>query len=1057
MMDYTFYIWPLLIAAAFLSGIGLYLYGFRDVPAVRPFRLLMWLYAVWSTLYALFIATSTNDLALKFALDQTQIVVAGLIAPAIFVLALEYAQPAQRLTHWALALFLAVPIISTLFVLSSPYHQLFRYNFKFDLSGPLPLLLSDKGPVFWISQLYSIILILVSCVILVLALRSQKIYTTNSLLLLLGILVPFTLRVLFEFGISPIHGFDMTPLAFIISGVLYAYALVDFHLFDVVPIARNAVMDHIQEIVMVLDMHGHIVEFNRAAQFAVGLSKGRSFGAKPKTLTTEWANFFEKYRDVSDIREEINIDANDSSRVYDVFISPIKDSRQRQLGRLFVLHDVTRHQQSENALRIKDRAIASSIDAIAISDLDGTITYVNPAFIKLWGYQNEKEVLGRNASAFWHDQEDFEQITQILEQQGGWIDESIGRHKNGSTFDVKVSASIASDVSGKPAAILAAFIDITEKKKAEEIVELKLTLSEFAISHSIEEVMQNALDGIEQITGSTISFYHLVAPDRNSILLQAWSTRTLQVFCQTDRKELHYSVDKAGIWVDCLREQRPVIHNDYSSVPNRKGLPADHAPIIRELVVPIFRMDHVVAILGIGNKPSDYDHRDVELAKSLANIVWEIFERKRDETEILRLSSFPQLNPNPVLELDVFGNITFYNGATRFILESQGLDDPRVFIPNDLDLMQIMKDGNISVVSREVKIKDIIVAETIHFAQVFNSVRIYAIDITKRKQTEEQLSQLSRAVEQSPTSIVITDIEGAIEYVNPGFTKVTGYSFEEVHGQNPRVLNSGETSRETFSQMWNALLSGKDWRGEFINRKKNGDLYYEAATVSPIVDQDGNITHYLAVKEDITERKESEKQLRRVNQQLQEQLEQIQGLQAILREQAIRDPLTSLYNRRFLYETLEREMARAERENYPISFVMIDVDHFKSVNDRYGHEAGDLILQNLAAQLLTQTRTSDIVCRYGGEEFLLVLPNTPTEAALQSADRWREDFQNSKLRWGDAEIGATLSLGIATFPINGVTSKEILSAADSAMYLAKSQGRNCVVLAKEFGDTNVQH
>lgn len=305
-------------------------------------------------------------------------------------------------------------------------------------------------------------------------------------------------------------------------------------------------------------------------------------------------------------------------------------------------------------------------------------------------------------------------------------------------------------------------------------------------------------------------------------------------------------------------------------------------------------------------------------------------------------------------------------------------------------------------------------------------------DITDSKRAAEKLQQLSRAVEQSPSSILITDTDGRIEYVNPRFTQLTGYSLEEVRGKNPRFLQSGQTAPETYLQLWEALTHGKEFRCEFVNKKKNGDLYYESAILSPIIDSHGVVTHYLAVNEDITERKSAEAQIR----QLQEQL----------REQAIRDALTGLYNRWYLNESLERELARSLRENYPISFVMIDIDHFKRLNDTFGHLAGDTVLEKLAAQILSQSRAGDIICRYGGEEFLAVLPNTKAEFAFQIAERWRKAFQNSSLPIESHRVSATISCGISEFPLHGANGDELIDAADKAMYQAKAAGRNQVII-----------
>ena len=321
-------------------------------------------------------------------------------------------------------------------------------------------------------------------------------------------------------------------------------------------------------------------------------------------------------------------------------------------------------------------------------------------------------------------------------------------------------------------------------------------------------------------------------------------------------------------------------------------------------------------------------------------------------------------------------------------------------------------------------------------------------DITERKKVDERLQQLSRAVEQSPASIVITNTDGIIEYVNPRFTLVTGYSSEEVLGKNPRLLNTDQTPQGTHRNLWDTLTTGREWQGEFVNRKKNGELYYESAIISPILDANGVTTHYLAVKEDITERKRAEVELQRANQKLQVQLESIQLLQAELREQAIRDPLTGLFNRRYLNETLDRELARAARENYPVSFIMSDIDHFKTINDTYGHPVGDIILKNLAAELTSHARVGDIICRHGGEEFLVILPGVSINTAHQIAERSRISFQESQISDGGFEIRATLSSGIAAFPENGTSSMDLIALADQAMYQAKSNGRNRVVISQ---------
>lgn len=317
-------------------------------------------------------------------------------------------------------------------------------------------------------------------------------------------------------------------------------------------------------------------------------------------------------------------------------------------------------------------------------------------------------------------------------------------------------------------------------------------------------------------------------------------------------------------------------------------------------------------------------------------------------------------------------------------------------------------------------------------------------DITGRRKLEQDMRNLQRAVEQSASTVVITDINGDIVYVNPAFTLTSGYEASEALGKNPRILKSGHQSTDYYRTMWSTITNNEAWKGNFRNVRKDGSLYWESATISPIRDLEGNITGYLAVKEDITQRKEAEEELQRLNAELNVQLNRNQELSEILREQAIHDPLTNLYNRRYLQETLPREFSRAQRENYPISILMVDIDHFKSFNDTHGHDAGDMVLKALADTLMEGTRAEDIVVRYGGEEILVILINTPSGIALDRAEALRAAISQKTVLFAGVNLRVTVSIGAATYPASGDTPEEVIRASDLAMYRAKDAGRNCV-------------
>ncbi|HET7832463.1 MAG TPA: diguanylate cyclase [Gallionella sp.] len=216
-------------------------------------------------------------------------------------------------------------------------------------------------------------------------------------------------------------------------------------------------------------------------------------------------------------------------------------------------------------------------------------------------------------------------------------------------------------------------------------------------------------------------------------------------------------------------------------------------------------------------------------------------------------------------------------------------------------------------------------------------------------------------------------------------------------------------------------------------------------------DHSGRHIRMVGTVHDITERKHAEDELHEANARLGAQLMEIERLHESLREQAIRDPLTGLFNRRYMEETLAREFSGAERERSPLSLIMLDVDRFKKINDTYGHSAGDMVLRALSELLRRHIRGRDFACRFGGEEFLAVLPQTSIEVAAQRAELWRTSFEALRMSHDGKDIRATISLGVAAYAIHGTTIQSVVTAADKGLYSAKESGRNRVVVAPTPG------
>ena len=296
-----------------------------------------------------------------------------------------------------------------------------------------------------------------------------------------------------------------------------------------------------------------------------------------------------------------------------------------------------------------------------------------------------------------------------------------------------------------------------------------------------------------------------------------------------------------------------------------------------------------------------------------------------------------------------------------------------------------------------------------------------AAELQKR---DTDLRRLSAAVEQSPENIMITDAQARIEYVNEAFVRNTGYTREEVQGRNPRILNHGQTDPAAYQALWQALRAGKAWRGEFTNTRKDGTTYVELATIGPIVDANGQVTHFVATKEDITQQKKSAELVHRL---------------------AYYDTLTSLPNRALLQERLQQALQASVQHG---ALLLIDIDRFKQINDTRGHAAGDLLLQATAQRIQQLLGAQHTVARLGGNTFAAIVQDLgDNPAAAMAAAHQLARQLHTKLaapyELGDAKkLYAASSAGLTLFSASTASSEKLLQQAEVAMYRAKELGGN---------------
>jgi diguanylate cyclase (GGDEF)-like protein/PAS domain S-box-containing protein len=275
-------------------------------------------------------------------------------------------------------------------------------------------------------------------------------------------------------------------------------------------------------------------------------------------------------------------------------------------------------------------------------------------------------------------------------------------------------------------------------------------------------------------------------------------------------------------------------------------------------------------------------------------------------------------------------------------------------------------------------------------------------------------------VEQSPVSVVITDLNGNIVYVNPKFSELTGYNYEEAIDQNPRILKSSQTKPETYRKLWNTILSGREWSGEICNRKKDGTLYWEMAYISPVMNPNGETTHFVAVKEDITERKRTE---------------------SILHDLSLVDELSGLSNRRGFMLLAKQQIKVANRTNKGLILVYADLDRLKWINDNLGHKEGDRAIVDTAAILRKSFRTSDIVARLGGDEFVALSLEAQEHARNPILGRLKNNLEAHN-KFSKTSYKISISIGIAHYdPSHPCTIEELLERGDKLMYEEKQKSR----------------
>ncbi|WP_317933372.1 EAL domain-containing protein [Halioxenophilus sp. WMMB6] len=413
-------------------------------------------------------------------------------------------------------------------------------------------------------------------------------------------------------------------------------------------------------------------------------------------------------------------------------------------------------------------------------------------------------------------------------------------------------------------------------------------------------------------------------------------------------------------------------------------------------------------------------------------------EQRSTELEAARqrLSDLIEYSPALISLQDTDGQLTLVNRhfeATLGMAGSHSLGRTlQQLLPGAQSRLSAARDQAVLVTERASTLEEKLTAggETRTYLSsrfpLRNSSGIYGVgcirtDISERKAIEERLQLAQKVIKNTGEGVVITNAQGCITDVNDAYCRITGYSYDELIGNNPRITQSGLHDREFYKQMWLSIGEAGFWHGEIWDKRKNGELFPKLLTINTIYDDQRQVSHYVGIFSDITEKKEAEEQLLQL---------------------AFYDPLTSLPNRGLFRRRLSEALASALRQEDILALVFIDLDNFKDINDTLGHDVGDSLIQLAGSRIKACVRKTDMVARLGGDEFTVLLTNLHNEDDIGLVAQNIIGALSQPFAPQGHEAFVSASLGIAVFPGDGMTAEELLKNADTAMYHAKASGRS---------------
>lgn len=1077
-----------------------------------------------------------------------------LVPAAWLIFSFQYTGRAHWVNRRAIALLCLEPLLVIIALATDPLHHLFYVSKSLVWINGYAYLLLGHGPLFWVNAIYSYLLLLVGSILLVRSmLHAPALYRSQTIALLVAVAAPWVANLIYNLGLSPVPGLDLTPLAFTVSGLAIVLGVLRYRLLDLTPLARDALIEGMDDSVIVLDKANRIIDINPSACRLFERDPRQLIGAPARDLFSNWLDLASRFATTAQAQEAITLQIAGHKRTYDLRIFPLNNFSKELIGRLILLRDTTDAQEIQDALVASETryrsVVNTSPDAIILTSLKGNLLLYNQAAANMYAIPEGEDPTGVLVYDFIipTDRPRTRAYSKTALETGQMqYFECTCQTRLGKTFPGEISLTALLDVEGKPNGFVCVLRDASERKRNEQemqrIAEAERAQREVADAlREIGVVLSSTLDQ-ETILDQLLEQVGKVIPyDSGNVTLisgnKAWIARSRgyeRFGSQTSREisTVVFEVEKTENFRWMMEHKQPLIISDTHQYPG--WITLDTTAYIRSYIgAPIIAQDQVIAFFSLDNaEPNFYqeDHGRIlaafaaqaALAMQNADLfreTRELLTREQRLNDILqKIGSTLDLNQvlNDILsygcdlfsaDLGLIGllnadrsavevNHIFHSEAAKFeqvLPKGTGItweviETGQPILLHDYFahpkarlylhefgvcsmLMAPVRTGEeilgilafyMTTTEKRFHDRDIPLAVTIgreagiaiQNARLFSDARKRAEEAETLRQAssaitsalkldqvlEQIISNLARVVPYDSCAIFLLEEDSLRVVAARGFSDPTRVIGQVLQINNPltqegfrtrRVIILPDAQQDARFQAWGDAMHVHGWMGIplFARGVVTGFLTIDSREPNAYTDSDGVLAQAFANQAAVAIE----------NARL---FEKVQHL-------AITDPLTELFNRRHFFELGRREFYRARRYGKPMALIMIDVDDLKLVNDTYGHLAGDQLIEMVGAQCRRLLRQADLAARYAGDEFIILLPETDLESAVNAALRIQESTDAGIAPDDQDHIPASISMGVSSLDASCFSLEILINRADQALYAAKQSGKHRVCIWKE--------